>query len=108
MEQITSFFKIAHQLSSQKETVETVFETNLFRIERIVSNGFASPENVWYNQEQDEWVMMMQGVARLEFRDGIKREIHSGDFLFIPAHQEHRVDWVSKMPNCIWLAIFPK
>ena len=34
------------------------------KIERIVSRGHASPEDFWYDQEENEWVMVVKGTAR--------------------------------------------
>jgi cupin 2 domain-containing protein len=75
-------------------------------IERIISTGQASPEDFWYDQEQDEWVVVLQGSARLAWEDGRQLDMHPGDWVLLPAHQRHRVDWTSKNPPCIWLAVF--
>ena len=71
-------------------------------IERIVSSN--QPDSNTYNQQQDEWVILLQGEATLEFEREIKK-LKSGDYLFIPAHTPHRVINTSTQPSCIWLAI---
>ena len=87
------------------ELCQTLFENPSIRIERIVSKGHNSAENTWYDQEQSEWVMLLQGQARLSFLDADSVELNPGDYLLLPAHCKHRVDWTSKDPECIWLAI---
>lgn len=74
-------------------------------IERIISTGQASPENFWYDQDRDEWVIVLQGTATIEWPDGSKKDLIAGDYIFIQAHQRHRVAKTSKNPPCIWLAV---
>jgi len=75
------------------------------RVERIVSQGHTSPADFWYDQNQHEWVLLLHGAARLQFEDR-HLEMKSGDFVHIPAHQKHRVDWTSPTEQTIWLAVF--
>lgn len=75
------------------------------RIERIVSHGHVSPKDFWYDQEQHEWVVVLKGAARLQFEDG-EVEMKVGDFVNIPAHKKHRVDWTTPDEPTIWLAVF--
>ena len=72
------------------------------RIERIVSSD--QPEPVLYDQEQDEWVCLLQGAARLWIA-GDAVELRVGDHLLIPAHTLHRVLETSREPPCLWLAV---
>jgi len=82
-------------------------ETDHFCIERIVSHGHASPEGFWYDQEQHEWVVVLKGAARLHFEgDELPVELRPGDFLNIPAHQRHRLEWTTPDEPTIWLAIY--
>ena len=75
------------------------------RLERIVSHGHSSPEGFWYDQPEDEWVMLLQGAARLEFEDSLM-EMRPGDCLNIPAHRRHRVAWTTPEGPTVWLALF--
>lgn len=77
-------------------------------IERIISTGQSSPEDFWYNQKRDEWVLLLQGKAGLAWPSGKTREMSAGDWVFIPAYERHRVDWTSQEPPCIWLAVHGK
>lgn len=72
------------------------------RIERILSSD--QPEPVLYDQEQDEWVCLLQGEARLWIA-GDEVELRAGDHCLIPAHTPHRVLNTSREPPCLWLAV---
>jgi cupin 2 domain-containing protein len=79
------------------------------KVERIVSAGHASPEGFWYDQEENEWVMLASGSAVLSIEKDSDIEqvvLHSGDHLLIPAHQRHRVESTSQTEKTIWLAVF--
>lgn len=71
-------------------------------IERIVSS--ADREPVAYVQEQDEWVILLQGSARIVL-DGELISLAVGDSLLIPARTPHHVVWTSDTPPCLWLAV---
>ncbi len=87
------------------ELITTLFDAANVRVERIVSHGHASPESFWYDQDQSEWVVVLKGSARLQFEDG-SIELNPGDFVDIPAHKKHRVEWTTPNEPTIWLAIF--
>lgn len=76
------------------------------RIERIVSTGHCSPPDFWYDQPDGEWVLLVQGAARLRFADeATARELTSGDYVDIAPHRRHRVDWTTPEQPTIWLAV---
>lgn len=75
------------------------------KIERIISTGQATPEGEWYDQERDEWVVLLQGEAVVQYEDGKRIRMCAGDYVFIPAHEKHRVESTTTNPACIWLAI---
>lgn len=92
--------------SNLSEELTTVLqEANGVRIERIVSTGHKSPEGFWYDQPEHEWVMVLNGAARLQFEDRVV-ELKVGDWINIPAHQRHRVEWTSPDEPTVWLAVF--
>lgn len=74
------------------------------RIERIISTGHKSPEGFWYDQPEHEWVMVLTGVARLQFEDRVV-EMLPGDSINISAHVKHRVEWTSPDEPTVWLAV---
>jgi cupin 2 domain-containing protein len=88
-----------------RELIEPLVVAEKVRIERILSHGQASPADFWYDQEEAEWVLLLQGAARLAFRDRTV-DLKPGDYVHIPAHQPHRVDWTTPDATTIWLAIF--
>jgi cupin 2 domain-containing protein len=74
------------------------------RIERIVSNGHASPDGFWYDQNEHEWILLLEGEAGIELADGEQVDLRRGDALNLPAHTRHRVTFTSR--PAIWLAVF--
>ncbi len=93
--------------SLPEEFVTTLLKSPQVRIERIVSHGQASPDGFWYDQDEHEWVLLVQGAARLAF-EGEVRALARGDFVNIPAHVKHRVEWTAPEETTIWLAVFYK
>jgi cupin 2 domain-containing protein len=91
--------------SDGQEVFEVLKKTDKILIERIITKGALKEPGEWYDQDKDEWVMLVRGEAKIEFRDGIISSLHSGDYIFIPAHLKHRVIATSELPDCIWLAI---
>jgi cupin 2 domain-containing protein len=87
-----------------KELVQILIRAADVRIERIISLGHASPADFWYDQPLHEWVIVLQGAARLQFEDGMV-EIKPGDFLNIPAFTKHRVDWTTPDEPTVWLGV---
>lgn len=76
------------------------------RIERIVSSGQASPPGFWYDQEDGEWVMLLSGEARLLIEGEARpRTLRPGDWINLPAHCRHRVEWTSPNEETLWLAV---
>ncbi len=74
-------------------------------IERIVSKGHCSPEQGWYDQSRNEWVMVLQGHAVLLFDDGMETQLRKGDYVNIKPHQKHKVIYTDPDIETIWLAI---
>ena len=89
-----------------EELFQALLVTDSVRIERIVSKGHVSPPGFWYDQEMHEWVLLLQGAARLQF-DGKDEtmELTAGASCNIPAHQRHRVAWTDPEATTIWLAV---
>jgi cupin 2 domain-containing protein len=95
--------------SFDKELFETIIESSNFRIERIVSTGQATPADQWYDQEQDEWVLLLSGSAGLVFHGDTEICVmKSGDYVHIPAHKRHRVEWTDSEQKTVWLAFHYK
>jgi cupin 2 domain-containing protein len=93
--------------SAPDEMVETLLQSSHIRIERIVSTGQATPHNQWYDQTENEWILLLRGRAALRFEgESGNRVLETGDYLDIPAHLRHRVEWTSADEPTIWLAVF--
>lgn len=89
-----------------EELFETLVSSPDVRIERIVSHGHASPEDFWYDQDTDEWVLLLSGAARLQFENSdTPVEMAPGQYVLIPAHTRHRVAWTDPTQPTIWLAV---
>lgn len=90
-----------------EELVELLVQNNGLRIQRIVSTGHASPEGFWYDQDQHEWVLVLTGRAKLLVEgDDQPVEMGPGDWINIPAHRKHRVEWTTSDEPTVWLAVF--
>ena len=89
------------------ELIDVLADNGQVCIERIVSRGHASPPGFWYDQQQHEFVLLLQGQAELELQNPQELlRLRAGDYLLIPAHRRHRVAWTSSAEDCIWLAVF--
>ena len=75
--------------NTEEEKVDIMYRNAHARVERIVSSGQVSPEGFWYEQDEDEWVLVLQGEGRI-----------------LPAGKRHRVSYTSQNPPCIWLCVF--
>ena len=100
------FTNIPDSLSN--ELVDVLASNDSVRIERIVSTGHQSPSDFWYDQDENEWVVVLKGAAKLRFDDGREFEMRAGDHILIEAHQKHRVEWTSDDEPTFWLAVFFK
>ena len=103
---VNSFFqKIPDEIPD--ELFENLVESDLVRIERIVSAGQASAEGFWYDQDRSEWVLVLGGSAGLRFEDSDEVVVMKpGDWINIPAHKKHRVEWTDPNEKTIWLAVY--
>jgi cupin 2 domain-containing protein len=88
------------------EFVQTLIAAANVRIERIISHGHASPDGFWYDQDQHEWVVVLQGTAKLLFEgEEQSLDLKPGDFVNIQAHKRHRVEWTTPDEPTVWLAV---
>ena len=87
------------------EAFTSLLEQPGIRIERIVSRGHVTPPGETYDQQGDEWVLLLAGAARLWLEDRGEVQLVAGDSLFIAAHVRHRVTWTQDEPPTVWLAV---
>jgi len=89
-----------------EERFDTLCASGAVRIERIVSRGHASPEGFWYDQEWSEFVLVVKGSAALRLEnEKDPKVLKAGDYLNIPAHLKHRVEWTDPGEDTVWLAV---
>lgn len=91
-----------------EEIFTVLVESKGVKVERIVSTGQSSPPAGWYDQEQNEWVMVLEGEAILTFPEAEDIHLKAGDYINIQAHRKHRVLWTKPNTKTVWLAIFYK
>lgn len=89
-----------------EEAFEELLRARHVRIERILSKGHASPPEGWYDQEEHEWVLVLEGAGKVLFEDGTEVLLNKGGYLHIPARVRHKVTWTDPDSTTIWLAIF--
>ena len=103
--EIGNLFSEVPVAAAEEQIVDLLTMPGL-RIERIVSNGQASPSGFWYDQGWTEWVLLLSGAAAVEFEgEAARRELRPGGYLHIPPGRRHRVAWTSQAEPTIWLAI---
>ena len=89
----------------EQEIFNSLIASENIKIERIISKGHTSPDNGWYDQDKNEWIIVLKGAAELTFSDRSKISLKQGDHLNIPAHERHRVSWTDPDTETIWLAV---
>lgn len=89
----------------EDEVFDLIAQNKNTKIERIISRGHASPANGWYNQEKDEWVMILKGEAIISFENSEEINLKAGDYLTISAHTKHKVKWTDPNTETVWLAV---
>jgi cupin 2 domain-containing protein len=87
------------------EEFKEIIAKNIIRIERIISKGHTSPEHGWYDQKENEWVMVLEGAATILFESGKAVDLCKGDYVNIPSHTRHKVTWTDPDNKTIWLAV---
>ena len=106
MNETSNLFAELPATALQDEQFSNLLERPGLRIERIVSTGQTSPPDFWYDQPGGEWVLVIQGEAKLRFADEAEaRHLKAGDFVEIVPQRQHRVDWTPTDQVTIWLAI---
>lgn len=99
-----NLFDLSH-VNFEEENFHELLADGKLKIERIVSKDHQSPEGFWYDQDENEWVVLLQGSAEVEFEDE-SITLKRGDTLLIEKHRKHRVASTTSEPEVIWLAVF--
>lgn len=89
-----------------EEIFQDIIKTDTIRIERILSHGHSSPESGWYDQTQNEWVIVLAGQGVIEFADGRVVTLAQGDHLNIKSGEKYKVLGTCEKQVTVWLAMF--
>ena len=88
------------------EQFEALLSRAGVKLERIVSWGHATPPGEWFDQDADEWVVLLAGAARLRIEGRAELlEMRAGDWVYLPARARHRVEWTDPVRPSVWLAL---
>ncbi|MCR9139519.1 MAG: cupin domain-containing protein [Alphaproteobacteria bacterium] len=88
------------------EQFDILYAQRNLKIERILSTGQRTADGEWYDQAEDEWVVLLSGAARLFIEgEAQDRSLQPGDWILLPAHCRHRVTWTQQHPVTTWLAV---
>lgn len=92
--------------SMPEELIEVLCQSREMWVERIVSRGHSSPEGFWYDQDDNEFLVLIKGSACLKFEGRPEPMVlESGDYITINAHVRHRVEWTAPDEDTVWLAV---
>ena len=92
--------------SAPDEVVDDLLAGRDFVLKRVVSTGQATPPGQWYDQAEDEWVVLLSGAAGLLIEgEPQPRVLAPGDWLLLPARCRHRVEWTAPDRPTVWLAL---
>jgi cupin 2 domain-containing protein len=93
-------------VSLSEELFTSLVKNDKVHIERIVSKGHITPPKQWYDQAWDEWVIVLEGQAVLVYEQNLQKlPMAVGDYVLIPAHTKHRVEWTTPDSQTVWLAV---
>ena len=88
------------------ERIDVLVTGRGVRVERIVSTGHVTPPGEWYDQDTDEWVVLLRGRARLRIEsEPDARDLYPGDHVLLRSHVRHRVEWTDDAGPTVWLAV---
>ena len=82
------------------ENFTTLLEHKNIKINRIVSSSDVKP--VEYIQDEDEWLVLLEGEATLLINNEEKR-LTKGEILFIPAKVAHKI--LKTKNGTVWLTV---
>ena len=89
-----------------EEIIESLIESDGIKVERIISKGHFSPKDFWYDQDKNKFVILLKRSAKLLFENDEQIILSEGDYISIPAHKKHHVEWTDPETETNWLAIF--
>ena len=90
----------------KEELFEELIRSDNCKIERIISKCHATEAGKWYEQEKNEFVLLLKGSAELLFFPDKIINMKPGDYINIPCCVKHRVEKTDAKKETIWLAVF--
>jgi len=87
------------------EVFDEVLARPGLRIERIVSPGQATPDDAPFVREEDEWVLVLRGTARIRLEGAEEVALLSGAHMLIPGGVRHWVTRTDPDAPTLWLAV---
>ncbi|MGC6482850.1 MAG: Nif11 domain/cupin domain-containing protein [Synechococcus sp.] len=89
------------------EHIRTLHSGETWRLELIHSCAASTPADIWYDQQEHEWLTLLRGSARLQLDDPWQvLDLCVGDGLYLPPHRRHRVERTDPDPGTLWLALY--
>ena len=89
------------------ELLEKIIQNGSFKLERIISKGHSTPKGKWYDQNEEEWVVVLKGSAGISIEGEAGTVVlKPGDYIHLPAHLKHRVEWTDATTETVWLALY--
>ncbi len=93
-----------NDITQENEFFETLLNEKSFKIERIISNGQQTPDNMWLEEDSNEFVLLLEGNSKLKFfGDNNLYDLKKGDWLIIPKNTKHKVEFTDKLT--FWLTV---
>ena len=89
-----------YTVPDRDESFDTLLEHKNIKVVRIVSSDNIDDKE--YCQEEDEWVVVLEGSTVLEMNDE-EFSLKRGDYIFIPSETKHKV--LSAKKGTLWLAL---
>lgn len=102
---LQSLVEIPAGWTGREELEEPILSGTSVRLGRIISRGHTTARGTWYDQDEDEWVALLQGQATILLGDHERVSMRASESLLIPAHVRHRVEYTSTEPPCVWLTL---
>lgn len=103
MAKISNIYKIKCKKIKGGENILQLLAAGNARAEIITSFSASSPQDFWYDQNENELVSVLKGRAVLNIEGEIVK-MKKGDYITIPSNAKHRVESTSS--KCVWLCIY--
>ncbi|MBZ9770997.1 hypothetical protein [Mesorhizobium sp. CO1-1-8] len=90
-------------------TIETLFENNIVKIDRITVRGQITPAGVFPDEPSNEFVQLIQGHMVLEYQtadgENKKMSLRAGDYAMKAPTERTRADFTSPDEDTVYLKI---